>query len=460
MEYHPKKQTLAIAAAGVLALLVAGFLVFKKDTPDQAASPASAIVPASAGAAGTATSAAASANGAAPAITTTATTTTISANAASPAGRPALTVTVAPVQSSSWTSTMAANGSVAAWQESIIGTELNGVRLSDLLVQVGDRVKRGQLLAQFADDTIQAEVAQQSAAVAEAEATLAEAQSNARRALQLKDSGAMSVQQISQFATARNTAAARLTAAKAALQTGKLRLQHTRVTAPDDGIISARTATVGAISAGGQELFRMIRQGRLEWRAEVTAEETGRLSAGQAVHVFSADGTSIAGKLRTVAPTVDPQTRKALVYVDLVDSPAAMKNIRAGMFAKGEFVLGDSSALSVPANAVVIRDGYSSVFMVDAGNRIKQVRVKQGRTQQGRTEILSGLQADAKVVDSGAGFLADGDTVRVVASVAAVAPAASAVPDTSVSADKMDKADKPGKAKAITNKDSVKSAAK
>ncbi|MFZ6649464.1 efflux RND transporter periplasmic adaptor subunit [Undibacterium sp. TJN25] len=445
MEYHPKKQTLAIAAAGVLALLVAGFLVFKKDTPEQAAGPASAIVPAGAAAAASANSTppnAASTNASAP-----------TAGGAS-AGRPALTVTVAQAQSSSWTSTMAANGSVAAWQESIIGTELSGVRLSELLVQVGDRVKRGQLLAQFADDTIQAEVAQQNAAVAEAEATLAEAQSNARRALQLKDSGAMSVQQISQFATARNTAAARLTAAKAALQTGKLRLQHTRVTAPDDGIISARTATIGAISAGGQELFRMIRQGRLEWRAEVTAEETGKLSPGQAVHVFSADGGSIAGKLRTVAPTVDPQTRKALVYVDLVDTAAAMKNIRAGMFAKGEFVLGDSSALSVPANAVVIRDGYASVFMVDTGNRIRQVRVTQGRTQQGRTEILSGLQADAKVVDSGAGFLADGDTVRVAASASVSPPAAPDMQNTPPASDK------PGKTKAITNKDSVKSAAK
>ncbi|MES2105585.1 MAG: efflux RND transporter periplasmic adaptor subunit [Pseudomonadota bacterium] len=402
MEYKPK-NTLAIGAAGVLALLVAGFLVFKKDAPASASSPAAAITSAPS----SLPASAASADSAAPAA---------ASNNSSPAtGRPALTVTLAPTQSSAWTSTLAANGSVAAWQESIVGTELNGVRLSELLVQVGDHVKRGQLLAKFADDTIQAEVAQQNAAVAEAEATLAEAQSNARRALQLKDSGAMSVQQISQYATARNTAAARLTAAKAALQTGHLRLQHTRVVAPDDGIISSRTATIGAISIGGQELFRLIRQGRLEWRAEVTAEETGKLASGQAVRIFSADGNPINGKLRTVAPTVDPQTRKALVYVDLTDSPAAMKNVKAGMFAKGEFLLGDSSALSVPANAVVIRDGYASVFVVNANSRIRQLRVTQGRTQQGRTEILGGLQADARVVDSGAGFLADGDTVRVVA---------------------------------------------
>ncbi|GGD01434.1 efflux RND transporter periplasmic adaptor subunit [Undibacterium terreum] len=411
MEYKPK-NTLAIAIAAVLGLVAAGFLFIKKDAPANNNSPAAPITPITTA---SASSTASSASAAASAISTTA---SAPASPSGAAGRPALTVTLAAPQNSSWTSTLAANGSVAAWQESIIGTELNGVRLSELLVQVGDQVKKGQLLARFSDDTIQAEVAQQSAAVAEAEATLAEAQSNARRALQLKDSGAMSVQQISQYATARNTAAARLTAAKAALQTGNLRMQHTRVVAPDDGIISSRTATIGAISIGGQELFRLIRQGRLEWRAEVTAEETAKLSSGQAVHVFSADGTVINGKLRTVAPTVDPQSRKALVYVDMAGNAAAMTNVKAGMFAKGEFVLGESSALSVPANAVVIRDGYASVFTVDANSRIKQLRVTQGRTQQGRTEILSGLQADAKVVDSGAGFLADGDTVRVVAALA------------------------------------------
>ncbi len=344
--------------------------------------------------------------------------TTNNANAKGVIAHPALTVTLSTVQTSAWDSKLSANGTIAAWQESVIGTELNGVRLVELLVQVGDKVKRGQLLARFSEGILATEMAQQNAALAEAEATLADAQSNARRAIQLKESGAISVQQINQYATARNTASARVTAARASLQAAHLRLQQARIVAPDDGVISSRSATVGAVAQSGQELFRLIRQGKLEWRAEVTAEESNRISSGQAANIITVDGSNIKGKVRMVAPTIDPQTRKALIYVDLGDNATNMKNVKPGMFAKGEFSLGESKALSLPASAIVMRDGYASVFVLDGTNKVKQVRVVVGRIQQGRAEINSGLgantSANIKVVDSGAGFLADGDTVRVV----------------------------------------------
>lgn len=339
-------------------------------------------------------------------------------------GRPSLSVTLAPIQTANWASSLSANGSIAAWQEAIIGAELNGIRLSDISAQIGDKVKRGQVLARFSTDTINTEVAQQEAQLAEAEANLAEAQSNARRAMQLKESGAISIQQINQYATLRNTASARVSAAKAGLQAARLRLRQTHVVAPDDGIISARTATVGAVTQSGQELFRLIRQGKLEWRAEMTAEESARISIGQNVMMIANDGSSIKGKVRMLAPTIDPQTRKTLVYVDLPEI-GNTKNIRAGMFAKGEFLLGDNNAASVPSAALVLRDGYASIFVVDAPGsngigKARQVRVTTGRTLAGRTEILSaageaaGVNKLGKVIDSGAGFLADGDTVRIV----------------------------------------------
>jgi HlyD family secretion protein len=330
--------------------------------------------------------------------------------------RPSLTVTLSKVQSANWSISLTANGSIAAWQESIIGTELNGVRLVELLVQVGDQVKRGEMLARFSTDMLNTEVAQQRAALADAEANLAEAQSNARPALQLKESGALSIQQINQYATVRNIASAKVAAAKAGLQAATLHLQHARILASEDGIISARSATLGAVAQAGQELFRIIRQGRLEWRAEMSAEESSRIHVGQAVTIFAFDGSPLKGKVRMVTPTVDPQTRKTLVYVDLIDSASdnQRKSVVAGMFAKGDFLLGESNALSVPASAVVMRDGHASVFMLEKDNKVKQVRVIQGRMQQGRIEIVSGLASNASVIDSGAGFLADGDTVRVV----------------------------------------------
>ena len=144
---------------------------------------------------------------------------------------------------------------------------------------MGDVVKRGQTLAQFAPDTVRADLAQQ------AEAALAEAEANATRARTLQDSGAMSTQQINQYATAAKTAAARLQSAKAVRDSGQLRVNFTRVVAPNDGVISSRSTAVGAVVTGGQELFRLIRTNRLEWRAEVTPADLAKVAAGQAVVV-------------------------------------------------------------------------------------------------------------------------------------------------------------------------------
>jgi RND family efflux transporter MFP subunit len=202
------------------------------------------------------------------------------AKKAAPAARPAMTVTLTSPQAADWPQLIAANGNVAAWQEAVIGAEISGLRLTEVLVNVGDVVKKGQLLARLSSDTVAAELNQSRAAAEEAQANLAEARANADRARQVQASGALSAQQISQFLTAEQTALARLNAARARVQADELRMTQTRVVAPDDGVISARTATVGSMAQGGQELFRLIRGGRLEWRAEVTAAELARVKPG------------------------------------------------------------------------------------------------------------------------------------------------------------------------------------
>ncbi len=340
--------------------------------------------------------------------------------AASAAPKPALTVTVTSPQAASVPLKIAANGNITAWQEASIGTEANGLRLADVKVNVGDVVKRGQVLATFAADTIAAELAQTRAAVAEAEATLAEASANAQRARELQATGALSAQQINQYLTAERTAQARLEAQRAAAKTQQLRLAQTQVLAPDNGVISARSATVGAVLPAGQELFRLIRGSRLEWRAEVPAADLVQLKAGQTATVTPAGGAPIVGKLRMVAPTVDPATRNGIVYVDLPQPGPA----RAGMFARGEFELGNAAGLSLPQGAVVLRDGFSYVLRVGPDSKVQQVKVGIGRRWADRVEITSGLDKSARVVAAGGGFLGEGDTVRVVeAAPAAPVPA-------------------------------------
>ncbi len=312
--------------------------------------------------------------------------------------------------------TLTANGSIAAWQEAIIGAQISDLCLNEVRVQVGESVHKDQVLAVFADDSVLADVTKAKATVAEAEATLAEAQLNADRARQVAGSGVLSEQQVAQYMTGEKTAKAKLQSAKAQLDSQLLRQKHTRVLASDDGIITSRAATLGAVATPGQELFRLIRQNRLEWRAEVTAAEMTSLKTGVAVTVTIPNVGQVQGKVRFLAPTLDPQSRNGLVYVDLPN--AASHGLRAGMFAQGEFTLGSSSALTIPQDALSLREGFSFVFRLGQQTQdhatVSQVKVQLGRRMGEHYEILSGLKQEDRLVASGAAFLTDGDSVKVV----------------------------------------------
>jgi len=350
------------------------------------------------------------------------------ADGAKPAAtaKPALTVALVQPKSSMLTIKLAANGSVAAWQEASVGAEANGLRVAELHAQVGDTVKRGQLLASFAAESVQADVALARAAVAEAQANAAEAAANADRARAVQGSGAISAQQVNQYLTQEQTAKARVESAKAQLDSQLLRLKNTQLLAPDAGVISARTATLGSVVGAGTEMFKLIRQGRLEWRGEVTSAELGRITTGTSVLVTAPSGAQIKGKVRSLAPTVDAATRNGLVYVDLPSAekgaaPSVAASFKPGMYARGEFELGSSGGLTVPQSAVVVRDGFSYVARVGADNRVAQVKVQTGRIVGDQIEIQSGVKPEDKLVASGGSFLSDGDLVKVVNGAAALA---------------------------------------
>lgn len=347
--------------------------------------------------------------------------------------KPALTVSLTQPKSSMLTIKLAANGSVAAWQEASVGAEANGLRVTELHANVGDNVKRGQLLASFAAESVQADVALARAGVAEAQANAAEAAANADRARAVQGSGAISAQQVNQYLTQEQTGKARVESAKAQLDSQLLRLKNTQLLAPDSGVISARMASVGSVVGAGTEMFKLIRQGRLEWRGEVTSTELGRITPGTAVLVTAPSGAQVNGKVRMLAPTVDAATRNGLVYVDLQgpalgaaanagaevpagppSSKTVLASFKPGMYARGEFALGSSGALTLPQTAVVVRDGFSYVSRVGADNRVNQLKVQTGRVVGDQVEIQSGVKAEDRLVASGGGFLSDGDLVKVV----------------------------------------------
>ena len=222
----------------------------------------------------------------------------------------------------------------------------------------------------------------------------------------------MSAQQVSQYLTAELTAQARTEVLKARLKADDLRLAQTRILAPDDGTISARAATLGAVVQSGQELFRLIRRDRLEWRAELPAADIARIKPGMSAKLTAQGKENASGRVRIVGPTLDPQTRTGLAYIDL-DGKAG---VRAGMFASGEIEIGRSQVLTVPQNAVLLRDGYSYVFRLGPDNRVIQTKVGVGQRSGDRVAVTNGLEPGVAVVSTGVGFLADGDLVRIVES--------------------------------------------
>lgn len=326
------------------------------------------------------------------------------------AAKPVLSVMVVSPHQTDWVLQIQASGNVAAWQEASIGAEIGGLRLVDVLVNVGDAVHKGQLLARMSDASVRNEVAQQRAAVEEAQANWAQARHSLERARDLRPIGSISDLELINYQTQAATTGARLASSRALLAAQSLRLKYTKVTAPDDGIISARLATVGAVLGPGTELFKLIRHNRLEWRGELRADELVRVKAGQAVQFTRPNGAVLQGKVRQVAPTVDTTARTGLVYVDL----PADSGLKAGMFVSAVLLQGHVRRWTIPQPAVIVRDGFEYAMRVGPDAIVRKTKLSLGQRQGDVVEVLAGLAPQDRVVAVGGSFIDEGDLVRVV----------------------------------------------
>ncbi|MBO1078501.1 efflux RND transporter periplasmic adaptor subunit [Roseomonas haemaphysalidis] len=324
---------------------------------------------------------------------------------------PSLSVTVVPVQARPLARVVFGDGSVVPWQELVIGAETGGLRVSAVLVEEGDAVRAGQVLLQLDASVATAQRDGAAAGLQEAEAALAIARSDLGRATQLSTSGSASRQLVDQRQAAARQAEARLASARAALAEAEARLAQATIRAPFAGIVLRRNVLAGAVPGLGTELVRLLRDGRLELDARVPELELSAVAPGQAVRVTHG-GREIAATVRAVAPNVTAESRLGVVHVALPPD----SGLRPGMFARAE-IHGDAApALVVPQEAVVFRDGAAAAFVVEDG-QARLRRLDTGARQDGEVEVRAGLAAGEAVVRSGAGFLADGDRVRVVPAV-------------------------------------------
>ncbi|AJD43702.1 RND family efflux transporter protein (plasmid) [Rhizobium gallicum bv. gallicum R602sp] len=324
---------------------------------------------------------------------------------------PALTVSLVTPAQREWPETVPASGWLKPWQEAIIASETSGLRITDVLADVGSTITKGQALVQLSKDSVLADLRKQEAAVVTAKANLTKAKANADRARQLRPSGALSDEKIVEYLADEQTATASLESEEAALDSAKIKLSQSTIVAVDDGLITSRSAELGAVVSAGTELFRLVRQQRVEWQAEVSAHYLGRISGGLSVEINRPDGHPIHGKVRLVGPSISTNTSRAIVYVAL---PADVRP-RVGLYVTGSIELQTTPALTIPETAIVFHDGISYVFTADEDKRVKRVRVETGRRNNGEVEMLSGIDRSSKVVTSGGAFLSDNDLVNIAA---------------------------------------------
>jgi len=326
-----------------------------------------------------------------------------------PVAAPALTVSTVKPETLAWVQSIPASGWLAAWQEASISAEAS-LKIVDIKVEVGSVVKKGEVLVQLEQASVLADLHKQEAAVATAEANLKQAEANAARARKVNGTGALSDQQINEYLIAEETSKASLASENAALESQRIRLDQTTIRAVDDGVISSSSATLGAVTSSGSELFRMIRQQKIEWQAEVSARYINSMHPGLKARIDVPDGTHVYGTVRRVAPTVSKDTGRAVVYVELPPSDKP----KAGFNVSGAIELDTTSALTIPESALVFNDGMSYVFTVASDDHVTRRKVEIGRRWDGRVEVLSGVVGGAAVVASGGAFLSDGSLVKVV----------------------------------------------
>ncbi|RZJ30968.1 MAG: efflux RND transporter periplasmic adaptor subunit [Brevundimonas sp.] len=329
-------------------------------------------------------------------------------------GGSAQTVSVQTATVQNLARSVTASGTVSAWEEVPVGAETGGLVATAVYVDEGAYVRQGQPLVQMNTALLEAQVRQQQAAVQTAEANVARDDAALGRAQELKERGFLSQASLDTALANQRASAANLSSARASLAETRTRLSQATIRAPVSGQIISRSVTRGQIISAGTELFRMVRDGRLELDAQVPETELALIRAGQSAQVTSSQAAATTGTVRIVTPEVDAETRLGLARVAL----APGGSLRPGMFARAVIDVGAQPATVVPTAAILYRNNQAGVFVMASGDTVRFQPITVLNRQQAQTAV-SGVNPGARVVVDGAGFLNQGDRVRIGTAAAA-----------------------------------------
>jgi RND family efflux transporter MFP subunit len=323
-------------------------------------------------------------------------------------------VTALPPGRTPYTMTVTFTGAIVARYDLPIGVDSEAGHIAAVLVEVGDHVRAGQVLARLDTSVVAPQVASLRAALDQSRAEAARAEADYKRADAIANSvGALSKEEVGKRRSDAVTTAARVKAAEAQLEEAEARLGRTEIRAPADGIVLTRTAEVGqAVTPGGPTLFRLARGGEVEMRAQAAEQDLPRLRVGQTAEVsVTGVATPFKGTVRLLGAIIDPMTRLGEVRVTLPKDP----NLRPGAFARGAVKVGSDVRPIVPQTAVLSDSRGNYVLIVGADGRVVRRDVRFGGAQPSGIIIADGLDGTERVVTTAGAFLHEGERVRVAA---------------------------------------------
>lgn len=307
-------------------------------------------------------------------------------------------------------STINATGSLAARVDMPVGVVGEGGEVRQVLVQPGDWVRAGQILAVI-ERSVQAEQIRSLAAqleVSRADAKLAQAQLD--RANALVSRGFISRADIDQRTATRDAAEARVKVAAAQLAEQRARTGRLDIRAPAAGLVLTRAVEPGQIvGAGSGVLFRMARGGEMELLAQLGEGELAALRVGNGATITPVGATaSVTGRVWQISPVVDPQTRQGIARIAIPYDPA----IRPGGFAAARIVSGSGDAPVLPESAVQSDAKGNYVFIVNDSDHVERRDVKVGQVSDAGVAVTSGLTGRERIVASAGAFLTVGQKVK------------------------------------------------
>lgn len=297
------------------------------------------------------------------------------------------------------------SGVIAPVNEVSVSSEIGGQKLSLVYADVGQYVKKGQILAKLNTDLLEKDIMVAEASLKKSKAALELSTFNYENSKKLRQSSSISEQELMQAKAQYLSNSADASQYQGQLDALKIKQKYANISAPVSGIITSKSAIAGAIISPGVELFKIIKDSAYEWKAEVDSDNYSALKLQQKA-VFNMGDKTYEGVVSKISPSLDTASKKLIAYV----TPSSSKGLIGGVVASGNIFTQHKEVVALPESSFIFDQGKAFVFKINSG-RVLKTAVQVGARYNDYFEVLTPLSLEEEFVKSGVGLLVDGDFI-------------------------------------------------